>query len=107
MTNPKMSDAAAIALHDRATRGEKLTAEERTALDTWYALQDADELAAQAFAPSSSGLESVQTQVNDALARLRILTQQIELQAAENERLRRENAALRQAFSETQAPQRA
>ena len=40
-----MSDEAGLKLHNRSTRGEYLTQEERDALEAWYAEQDDAELA--------------------------------------------------------------
>lgn len=39
-----IGDEGGQRLHDRATRGERLSVEERVVLDTWYRQQDADEM---------------------------------------------------------------
>ena len=51
-----MSDEAGLKLHDRSTRGEYLTQEERDALEAWYAEQDEAELAMLRETGAISGL---------------------------------------------------
>jgi hypothetical protein len=77
-------------LHDRATRGETLSAAERAELEAWYARQDAEEIAQLAGAPIPGNLEALRTQVAAAREQLRLVSERIQAQAAENERLRRE-----------------
>jgi len=84
----------AKALHDRAARGESLSATERVALEAWYARQDAEEMALLAGAPSASNLEALRAQVEEARNQLRDASERIQMQSAENERIRREIAEL-------------
>ena len=51
-----MSDEAGLKLHDRSTRGEYLTQEERDALEAWYAERDNVELAMLRETGAISGL---------------------------------------------------
>ena len=51
-----MSDEAGVKLHDRSTRGEYLTQEERDALEAWYAERDNVELAILRETGAISGL---------------------------------------------------
>jgi hypothetical protein len=53
-----MSDEAERELHDRATRGEYLTQEERDALEAWYAEQDEAEIAVLREAGAGQSLYS-------------------------------------------------
>jgi hypothetical protein len=84
----------AKALHQRAARGEALSAVERVELEAWYARQDAEEMALLASAPSSGNLEALRAQVDEARTQLRVVSGRIQAQAAENVRLRREIAEL-------------
>src|SRR5438067_5550001 len=83
-------------LHDRVTRGATLTAEETAALDVWYAQQDAKESAALSAPSRPEELASLRQRIDEAIVALRSATADIERQAAENDRLRAENAALRE-----------
>jgi uncharacterized protein involved in exopolysaccharide biosynthesis len=84
----------AKALHDRAARGESLSAAERAELEAWYARLDAEEMALLAGAPSPGDLEALRAQVDEARDQLRDASERIQAQAAENERIRREIADL-------------
>jgi hypothetical protein len=102
-----ISEHEAKQLHDRATRGIELSAAEQAELDAWYARQDAAESARLAATQPSPTLEKLRAEIGEAVSRLRVVTQQIEAQAAENERLRRENAALQRELLEARAAPRA
>jgi hypothetical protein len=64
------TDTAGQQLHDRATRGESLSAEERAQLNAWYARLDAEEGAVLAAAAPPGSLTVLQAQVAMALAQL-------------------------------------
>ena len=102
-----ISEDKAKQLHDRATRGIQLSAAERAALEAWYAQQDVAENEVLARPQPSRSLEALRAEIGEALARLRVVTQQLEAQTAENERLRRENTVLQHELSERRAAQRA
>jgi hypothetical protein len=87
-------DQNAKVLHDRSSRGESLSADEWAELEGWYARQDAEEMALLAGAPSPGNLEVLRSQVNEARSQLRVVSERIQAQAAENERLRQEIADL-------------
>ena len=89
-------DSPGKELHDRLTRGATLSAEETAALEAWYAEQDTDESAALSGPPRHEPLAALRQQVDGAIAELRLALGDIERQVAENDRLRAENAALRQ-----------
>lgn len=88
-------DALPQILHDKATRGGILTGVERATLEAWYERQDAEESAQlAASAPASASLDELRVEVSEALTRLQEVTRRIQAQSAENQTLRRENAAL-------------
>ena len=82
-------------LHDKATRGDVLTATEQATLDTWYERQDAEEMAQ--FAVSSAPtlvLAPLRAEVSAAIRQLNEIAQRIQAQSDENEKLRQQNTAL-------------
>ena len=103
-----LDDIMARQLHDQATRGGSLTAEEQVSLEKWYAQQDAAE-AAQITASdtTSPAVESLRTEVSAAVRRLNEVTQKIQIQSEANEALRREIAVLVEELSPAQASQAA
>jgi hypothetical protein len=100
-----ISDEDAKKLHDRATRGGKLSPAEQAELDAWYARQDAEETAALAGAQPPHSLLMLRTQVEEVMAQLLTVTQRIQVQAAENERLRHEIAELQNQLAKAPAAQ--
>jgi peptidoglycan hydrolase CwlO-like protein len=82
-------------LHDRATRGEALSVEERTQLEEWYAHHDRDEAHDLGLEKTQRRASDLQAQIDAALAQLTTLTKRIQEIAAENDALRQEIAALR------------
>lgn len=90
-----ISDDLAKQLHDRATRGELLSAEEQAQLENWYALQDDAENEALGLMGPEKKLETLQAQVDATLAQLMTVAKRIQEIASENESLRREITALR------------
>lgn len=94
-----ITDTIGKQLHDRATQGERLTAQEQTQLKEWYATYDAAEMKLLGLHESTITRTSLQGQVNAALEQLNAATKRLQELAEENETLRRENAALRQQVS--------
>jgi flagellar biosynthesis/type III secretory pathway protein FliH len=90
-----VSDDLAKQLHDRATRGETLLAEEQRQLESWYAIQDIAEGKALGLATGEKTLATLQAQVDAALAQLMMVAKRIQEIASENETLRREITTLR------------
>jgi hypothetical protein len=84
-------------LHDRATRGEPLSAEERAILDAWYAQQDAEEAAQLEQNPSLS------ERMKNILTRMALLTEEMQAAIAESKQLQEELAALYQPSLEAEA----
>lgn len=87
-------DELAQQLHDKATRGLALSAEEQARLEAWYAEQDQQERAVLGPTGSSQRLATLHTQVETALAQLLTITQRIQELTVHNETLRREIAVL-------------
>jgi hypothetical protein len=87
-----MTDAQLQALHDRATRGERLSAKEQATLDAWYAQQDQFESQSLQASVRSSTLVDLHTQVTAATTQLTAVTQHIRDILAENDKLRQRNA---------------
>lgn len=89
MTNTRLQT-----LHDRATRGEQLTADEQAALDAWYAQEDqAESHLLLARTPLETATQ-LRAQVAAAAAQLEAVSQHIRAVLAENEQVRREIALL-------------
>jgi len=91
-----ISNELGMQLHDRWTRGQVLTAEEREQLEVWYQQQDAKE--AKQLNPVSTAVEisDLQAQVEMALTELATVIQRVRQISAENEGLRQEISTLRQ-----------
>ena len=88
-----VSDDLGRQLHDRATRGELLSVEEQSLLKDWYVLQDSAE--SDALNLNKDTLATLQTQVEEALTQLTIVTKRIQEVASENKALKREIVELR------------
>jgi hypothetical protein len=91
------------ALHDRATRGQPLSADDQAVLDAWYAQQDAEEGVLLAECPPLQDLEALRAEVDAARSLLGTVVQRIQMQAVENDRLRSENAELQRRLAEVLA----
>ncbi len=90
------TDTAGQQLHDRATRGEVLSAEDRAGLDEWYARLNLEEGVTLAGANPPASLAVVQAQITTALGQLATVTQRIQALTAENAATRGEIASLQQ-----------
>jgi len=101
-----VSDERARQLHDKATRGKPLSAEEQSLLEQWYALQDSAESSTLSLSSDEERLVALQAQVEAALTQLITVTKRIQEVASENEALRHEIAVLRQqlAYQSTSQP---
>jgi peptidoglycan hydrolase CwlO-like protein len=91
-----ISDELGIQLHERATRGEVLTTGEQKQLENWYALQDSAESSLLKSATAEPDVSELRSQVEVVLSQLTAITQRIQQVTLENEKLRREIAALHQ-----------
>jgi chromosome segregation ATPase len=90
-----VSDDAMKQLHDKTTRGERLSAEEQAQLQNWYALQDQIEGQTLGLVTDEKPAITLQAQVEAALTQLMTVTNRIQQVAAENDALRREITTLR------------
>jgi hypothetical protein len=99
------TDTAGQKLHDRATRGETLSAEERAQLDAWYARLDDEEGAVFARAAPPASIITLQAQIATALAQLGTITQYVQALTAENAAVRQEVAALQKLLAQKSTPQ--
>ncbi len=96
-----ISDNIAQRLHDRATRGESLSADERAVLDAWYAQQDAEER--QQLATGRLENEtSLHERIKDTLVRMTILTRKMEESLAESKQLQEELTTICQQSAEAE-----
>lgn len=94
-------------LHDRATRGETLSADEQIRLAAWYDAEDNLERDALGQNPVSDFADDLRKKTGEALARLSVATERTRGLTAQNEALRQENDHLRQQLAETPTPQAA
>jgi len=82
-------------LHDRATRGQPLTATEKALLAVWYAQQDEIENKLINSTETPQTIEVLQAQITTALSQVAVMTQRIQDLMRQNEELRREIANLK------------
>lgn len=94
-----MTNAHFQALHDRATRGEQLTADEQVQLEAWYLNQDQSESELLRPTTSVGSTAQLQQQVIAAAAQLEAISQQIRATLAENAQARYEIARLQHQLS--------
>jgi hypothetical protein len=92
-------------LHDRATRGQTLTAQEQESLRRWYAHHDQEEMAQLNAAPAPGRLIDLQNGVQQATVQVVVQAQHIEALTAENAKLRQEIASLQRLLSAKHASQ--
>ena len=97
-----MTDNLGKDLHDRATRGEILSTEERGQLEAWYAAHDAAE--ARELSAEGAQDKSLEAQVKSTLAQIMRVTRQVQDGVAENAALRKEIASLRLQLAEESTP---
>jgi peptidoglycan hydrolase CwlO-like protein len=95
-----VSDKLGKQLHDLATRGKALSAEEQVQLEAWYAAQDRAEMDELGLAAATEIEASLQAQVDSALAQLGAATKRIQEIAQENRGLRHEIAVLRRQLAQ-------
>ncbi|HZS07255.1 MAG TPA: hypothetical protein VFD58_20630 [Blastocatellia bacterium] len=83
-------------LHDRATRGQFLSAEEREQLQTWYEGKDLAGDGETSLATAYSEMTDLEDEAANRLVDIAETMERIHKLARENEELRRANAALEQ-----------
>jgi predicted nucleic acid-binding Zn-ribbon protein len=82
-------------LHDRATRGEALSAGDRRQLEDWYSQQDAAEAVLLTTPRTEIELSQLERRIAATLQRIGEVTRQIQHVTDETYALRRENEALK------------
>ena len=90
-----ISDEVGRQLHDRASRSGSLSTEERQQLDEWFSAQDQAESALLSPQGVDPALADLRGRVDSALEQVGAVTRNIQRLSADNDSLRRENAALR------------
>ena len=95
-----VTDQAGQQLHDRATRGQPLSADERSQLREWYAQKEREEADMLAATKPAKDLPALRAQVHAAVAELVQLSQRLQSVEAENDELRQEIAALQRELSQ-------
>ena len=92
-------------LHDQATRGVELTAEEQAQLNEWYAQRDRSEAAVLSRPTSVQPLDALHAQVDRVVVQLGDVTQRIQTLSAENDAVRKETAELQRRLASKSAAQ--
>jgi hypothetical protein len=100
------SDARLRALHDRATRGEPLSADEDTALASWYREHDRLDGGSDGGLGPDERLTNLREQLAAALAGLAVAAEHVRALAEKNDELRRENDTLKRLLEPTLTPPR-
>lgn len=90
-----ISDESAGRLHDRVSRGDTLSPDERADLDAWLAAQDEAEAALLSRQSAEALVAELRSQVKSALEQVGTITRTIQQLTAENDALRRDVDALR------------
>ena len=87
-------------LHDKATRGELLSAEEQKQLDVWYAEQYAAETALLNQPEPGHDADMLRAEIARAVVQLQEAAQRVHDLATENEALRSEVTALQRQLAQ-------
>jgi hypothetical protein len=93
----------ALPIHDKITRGESISAEERLLLDQWYAQLDAEENAGLDQIRTPKDLPALRARVDATVAQVRNVTQRIQILAAETELVRRDVQVLQRQLAQKTA----
>lgn len=96
------TDESLRQLHDRATRGVMLSADEQAQLDAWYVQQDREEDAVLVQMLPPQTLATLQAQVDIAVSQMQVTTQRIQELLLGNESLRHEIITLQRQLTRAQ-----
>jgi hypothetical protein len=99
-----LNDEQGRELHDRATRGMPLSAQEQAQLEQWYAQQDQCETDTLTRAAPPSDLVRLRREIDGALAQLQGVTQRVQVLAGQNEALKQEIATLQRQLKKNAQP---
>ena len=97
------TDESVKQLHDRATRGVTLSADEQVQLDAWYAQQDREEDAVLVQMLPPQTLTTLQAQVDTTVSQMHTVTQRIQELLLRNESLRHEIVTLQRQLTRAQS----
>jgi len=95
-----MTDEQLQQLHDRATRGDQLTADEQRELDAWYVRQDQAESQQLSIPIDPTTPVDLREQVAAAAGQLESVTRHIREVMADNQHLREEIVALQRRLAQ-------
>ena len=90
-------------LHDRATRGGVLSADERAQLEAWYDEMDHAEMARLNLAARTKNFDFLQAEIDAAQAQILVTVKRIQKTEKENDALRREITALEDLLAQKNA----
>ena len=96
----KMSNDLTQNLHDRATRGEALSAEEKAKLEAWYKAQDKLESDLLNKNTRQDFLDERRKQIQTVLGEIQEFSLRMRKISTENDILRHENQLLRENLTE-------
>ena len=82
-------------LHDKMSRGETLSAEEREKLDAWYTWMDQEETSTLGLSPLRDSTQSLKAKIESAVAQMVNISNRIQQLVKDNELLRQENQQLK------------
>jgi len=100
-----VSDASGQQLHDRATRGEILSAEEQAHLNTWYDEQDRAEMRTLEPGVPSENQAYLQAEIDRILQQIGNATRRIQEISQQNELLRQDIVQFRHQLAQRVAVQ--
>jgi len=100
----RMTDDALRQLHDKATRGEQLTPEQRAQIDAWYTQSDGEEADELSRVASPGDVARLRHQLDEAMSELSAASQRVRELAADNESARREIEELRRQVGRRSTP---
>jgi len=101
------SDAALQSLHDRATRGEPLSAEEQARLEAWYGRLDREEAQSLTATFEDAASRRLRGDIHAALRRVHELTESVGGLMAANDDLRLDIAGLKAKLAQRATASRA
>src|SRR5437870_5093475 len=95
-----MTENELVLLHHRSALGELLTAEEHTALNAWYARNNAEEAELLSKAAEFNSNDELRAQLSAAMSQLAEVIRHIQETMAANERIRKDIAALQEQLAQ-------